>query len=203
MFGAKAAAEEPAEEVVAMPAPLAEDSCFDKHPWLLDYLDANPWLPSSGLAGGASVAARKDIAWAEVSDSDAADIFNVLMAKRAEWADEAVDGPGDFLVELLGGTWTKTHRGVDYDAFRGFARGRDAVQFCEMWSLQKSFRCSVLTTTGHFAHMICTAWCASMQFFITNSLPRATASSTAMPLCRHSWRLQMWLEPTRLQPAVL
>ena len=76
MFGAKAAAEEPAEEVVAMPAPLAEDSCFDKHPWLLDYLDANPWLPSSGLAGGASVAARKDIAWAEVSDSDAADIFN-------------------------------------------------------------------------------------------------------------------------------
>ena len=87
------------------------------------------------------------------------------MAKRAEWADEAVDGPGDFLVELLGGTWTKTHRGVDYDAFRGFARGRDAAQFCEMWSLQKSFRCSVLTTTGHFAHMICTAWCARMQFF--------------------------------------
>ena len=165
MFGAKAAAEEPAEEVVAMPAPLAEDSCFDKHPWLLDYLDANPWLPSSGLAGGASVAARKDIAWAEVSDSDAADIFNVLMAKRAEWADEAVDGPGDFLVELLGGTWTKTHLGVDYDAFRGFARGRDAAQFCEMWSLQKSFRCSVLTTTGHFAHMVCTAWCARMQFF--------------------------------------
>ena len=146
--------------------PAAEELLvFNKHPWLLDYVDANPRLLATEVAGGKGVARCPGGVWRTTTDEDCADMFDVLLAKRAEWAADHPDVRGDFSVDLLGGRWTKEHLGVEYDAFRGHAHRGEPEEFCVVWGLQKSFRCSVTTISEEISHMICTAWCSKMQFF--------------------------------------
>jgi hypothetical protein len=98
------------------------------------------------------------------TDAEASEIFDVLIAKRAEWAVEHTEGRQDFSVDILGGKWTKDNLGVAYDAFRGHAHRGEPEEFCVKWCLQKSFRCSVTTISEEVAHLVCTAWCSKMQF---------------------------------------
>ena len=77
------------------------------------------------------------------SDADVDSIYEILAAKRAEWAVEHAPARVDFSVDLLGGIWTEAHVGVIYDAFCGHARRGEAEAFCERYHLQRSVRCSV------------------------------------------------------------
>ena len=78
------------------------------------------------------------------------------MAKRAEWDVDRKNEHEDFTVELLGGAWTKDHLGVEYDAFRGYARRGDPEEFCVRTGLQKSFRCTTRSVPEETAFQICT-----------------------------------------------
>lgn len=155
-------------EVAEKVADPPELSPFEKFPWLQEYFDQDPWAHQAGGVGGKDTTKdghRVEHA-AEGAEICAEAVFDALMAKRDEWRDQhAEHATPDFSVELLGGAWTASHRGVSYDAFRGAAHAGNPQAFCELFGLQKSFRASIRLCTEPLANLIAQAWCSRMQFF--------------------------------------
>lgn len=159
-----AAYPEEQEEAAKTPTPSPEPSVFERFPWLIEYLNENPWMKPDGSdkVDDFDVAPKKKQVHA--TDAEAAEIFDILMNKRAEWeTNESVERT-HFAVELLGGRWTAANLGVAYDAFRGACRRGDAEAWCDRFGLQKSFRCGLRQVSEEIAHLICTEWCRKMQW---------------------------------------
>lgn len=155
--------EEP-EEVADERKLAPEPSVFERFPWLMEYLNENPWLKPDGEGSDLDLGTASKMQ-VHTTEAEAAEIFDLLMNKRAEWETNEVVERSSFAVELLGGRWTAAHIGVAYDAFRGASRGGDAEAWCERFGLQKSFRCGLRQVSEQVAHLICTEWCRKMQWF--------------------------------------
>ena len=149
-----------------------EPSVLEQFPWLLEYDQQwdfvrggkveNPhWKLSMNSSSASSV--YEDV------------VFEALMEKRREWDIVAGSGRADLDVELLGGAWTREHRGVNYDAFVGRAHGREAEDFCSLYGLQKSFRCSTQLRAYEHAHAVCTEWRHKMQWLFDRYLAQGVA----------------------------
>ena len=180
---------------LAETAPEKQPSVYETHPWLLDYLGQNPWMDAEGSATAEASAAMKPTTDVLTNDAEAAEVFDILMRKRAEWREEG-EGTRYFGVDLLGGRWTKEHVGVDYDAFRGFARKGEPEQFCERSFMQKSFRCGLRSMPEPLAHLICSEWGRKMHWLFENWLVEgdgADYSDASMaaydetPAIAHAW----------------
>lgn len=152
------------EETVGQPEPEHEPSVFEKNPWLLDYLHENPWMEPDNEAHIQEEAPFADKKEMRTTEAETEHIFEILMSKRAEWQPDDMAERSHFSVDLLGGRWTKAHLGVEYDAFRGSCQRGEAEQWCDRYSLQKSFRCGLRQVSEEVAHLICTEWCKKMQW---------------------------------------
>jgi hypothetical protein len=164
MFGEISGAYDPDEhEDAPEGADTADGTLFGKLPWLLEYLDENPWLTSNVVDEGKTAPPAFDPLLASGADVDS--IYEILAAKRAEWAVEHAPARVDFSVDLLGGIWTEAHVGVIYDAFRGHAHRGEAEALCERYHLQRSFRCSVRSVPEEISHLLCSSWCSKRHVF--------------------------------------
>ena len=102
----------------------------------------------------------------EPLDDDAVqDVFDELYRKREEWLAREVVISVDFRGTILGGAWTKKHKGVAYDAYAGKACNQSAKAFCRMYGLGMSARFALSTCSEKLASVFARAWCEKMQFF--------------------------------------
>ena len=88
-----------------------------------------------------------------------------LSSKKEEMGKLGADGDGPFAWRVMGGVWTKTHLGVDFDCFRAEARTPDAKVFVGVYSFK--FSCSL--TLGVYeeatARLLAEYWVSKMTCF--------------------------------------
>lgn len=191
------------DEVTKKSALAPEPSVFERFPWLLEYLNENPWVQAEcgATAEDFNGTSKKQV---HTTDAEATEIFDLLMNKRAEWETNEAAERSHFTVELLGGRWTAANLGVAYDAFRGACRGGDAEAWCDRFGLQKSFRCGLRQVPEEIAHLICTEWCRNMQWLFDKWQAEGDAvdySDEALTAFRESADIAKTFEASATGPA--
>ena len=71
----------------------------------------------------------------------------------------------DFPTKLLGGAWTRMHKGKAYDAVIGIARGGLARRWCAKYKLNMEASFSIARYSEEKAHSLAMEWSRRMQFF--------------------------------------
>ena len=99
----------------------------------------------------------------EELDTDVAEVFELLHAKRAEWELDCPRLGGDFKCSLLGGAWLHAHTGRTYDAFKGEVRTTAARKWCLTQGLHCSARFDVALYGERGASILSQAWVHRMQ----------------------------------------
>jgi hypothetical protein len=144
-----------------------------KFPWLADFRkDTEVELARASKAESCKAKDVVEDPFAEESlEGDVADALEALYAKRCEWdldgGDKSRDGA--FVVKLLGGAWTKLHKGKDFDAFKGEARA-SASAWCKQYRLPQSARFEISLYGEIDASTMSVAWCHRMQHFYSRWL---------------------------------
>ncbi len=116
---------------------------------------------TSANAAGASSSSSS----CKFTDLEVTEVFASLEAKREEWKDASDPEVRGFIVRLMGGKYTREHLGVDCDAFRGMAVGKDAGAWCVKYSLKQSAHFALNEPSGHGeygAHTLALEWCRKM-----------------------------------------
>jgi hypothetical protein len=139
-----------------------------KFPWLADYRKDK----ELELAGASKAEAYnpKDVVEdpfdEDTLDDDVLAALEALYAKRCEWGidDSSKDRDDAFTVKLLGGAWTKLHKGKDFDAFKGEAKA-SAAAWCKDHRLPQSARFEISLYGEFDACTLSAAWCHRMQHF--------------------------------------
>ena len=144
-----------------------------KFPWLADFRkDTEVELARASKAESCKAKDVVEDPFAEESlEGDVADALEALYAKRCEWDLDGGDKSRDdaFVVKLLGGAWTKLHKGKDFDAFKGEARA-SASAWCKQYRLPQSARFEISLYGEYDASTLSAAWCHRMQHFYSRWL---------------------------------
>lgn len=123
------------------------------------------------------------------SDETLEALFHTHMLKSAEWAPAAPISLPNFKVRLLGGNWLAGTKGKAYDAWRGWASGMQAQEWCERYKLNKSRRCEVSAYSEQGATTLANAWCHRMQYYCqiwADSGPAKPCTSTRTSTTRRT-----------------
>lgn len=91
--------------------------------------------------------------------------FTQLLAARDAIGEEVETLPEDYRVKVLGGKWTKSHRGVAFDAYKGEGRPGRPTEFLEEYHMGKSARFDVSLYTVEGAACMARTWCNKCQYF--------------------------------------
>ena len=86
-------------------------------------------------------------------------------AKQDEMHKQGAKGEGPFAWRVCGGSWTKAHLGVDYDAFRAEVRSQAALPFISEFGLQKSASFSLAVYGELVAKTLAEYWTDKMTFY--------------------------------------
>ena len=119
--------------------------------------------PQSSSSRGSSSGLVPDKASVSVSDEDIEEAWYELEEKRKQWELEGLDLGEDFTTQILGGRWTRVHKGKAYDAIVGFACKGPAT----LWARQYGF--NVLASFSNRKHgearasAMAIEWCRVMQ----------------------------------------
>jgi hypothetical protein len=144
-------------------ARVAEPNLLARYPWLSQYSTA-----SSGAAGSSSTmegSADEPNEPEPLDEDEVMRVFTELEAKRLAWNKDHESACDDFKTHVLGGAWTKRHKGVSFDAIRASPSNELAKSWCQRYGL---------ATTSSFAlnrygETVCSAlalyWCQRMQYF--------------------------------------
>ena len=151
---------------VQRPSSSGHDLLLQQYPWLADlWPEHKPhaWTtsPDAASAKGPKVDECLD-------DDEIEAIFSELDRRRAELAAStpAELAVTDFAVKVLGGAWTRSHRGVDADAMQGHAVGNYAKQFCRRRGVAMSARFEISLYSATHASVFARAWAHRMQHFL-------------------------------------
>lgn len=152
---------------VARPArPGAE--LLEAEPWLLDFLGksgqraAAATLPNNQTASVASGSAAQPADDEEVVVPE--QVYDELEQMRLRLGVPA-SRRQHFSWGLLGGTWTRKHRGKSCDAFGARACTQEAKAFCRWYSMNITVRFSVGDYGERHCAMLCEYWVAKNTFF--------------------------------------
>ena len=92
-------------------------------------------------------------------------VLAALALKRHEMALSGAAAELAFSWKVMGGTWTKAHLGLDYDAFRAEARSQHAKEFVALYGLQKSASFTLALYGDDIAKLLAGYWCDKMVHF--------------------------------------
>ena len=104
-----------------------------------------------------------------MEDHEVEAVFAELQRRRAELAASvpAEVSVSDFAVTVLGGAWTRAHRGVVADAMQGHAVGQSAKDFCRRRGVPQSARFELSLYSPPHAGVMARGWAHRMQHFMT------------------------------------
>ena len=105
----------------------------------------------------------------EMDDDDMERLFKALEAKRVEWDIHTSEVFADraFKVMVLKGKACRELTGLDYDAVRGYAAGRQPKWWCAKYHLQVAKRFNVRLYEEENAFTVTKAWCSKMAHLYT------------------------------------
>ena len=88
-----------------------------------------------------------------------------LAAKKDEMHTHGAESEGPFAWKVMGGSWTKAHLGVDYDAFRAECRTAAAKEFVAMYSMQYSASFTLTLYGEDLAKLLAEYWTKKMSWY--------------------------------------
>ena len=138
---------------------------LELYPWLAGFFEEEEKKKSRG-GGRGNGHGEKGNDDEVVVDEDA--LMEALMsyAEAKEEYDVEDDTFDYWRVKTLGGKWTKLHKNVAFDAFRGAPPANsDAMQFAVKYKLQGAARFDVKPYTVAGAHLLVRTYCAKCEHF--------------------------------------
>ena len=100
-----------------------------------------------------------------LSDEQIEKAWLELEAKRRQWDLEGLDQGEDFTTKILGGRWTREHKGRSYDAIIGIASKGAASDWCRQYGLNIEASFSYRKYGEGPASSMAVHWCKRMQHF--------------------------------------
>ena len=100
-----------------------------------------------------------------LDDAAIAEAWAALEKKRRERELQGAEEGPDFSTKILGGKWTRMHKGRAYDAIVGLAAKGGPHDWCRRYGLNVEASFSLQKYGEEAASTLALQWCKVMQFF--------------------------------------
>lgn len=134
---------------------------MESYPWAREYLNDRTTPRRTGGASSAAAPAAPP----EVTDEVIEEAWAALEAKRRQWSLEEEREGEDFTTNILGGEWTRKHKGKAFDAIKSAAGGGAPSLWCRLYGLNVEAPFSFNKFGEAAASTLALQWCKRMQHF--------------------------------------
>ena len=154
------------------PQPTLDADLLERFPWLAAYMPEKDQRGHRAVAPSAtsSTGQGSHPEPQELSEQQTEALFSVLERKRKEWLTTYEAPPEDFKTVVRGGSLKQKQKGVGIDHVQASASTPLAIEWVEMYGMQKTASFSIHLYGERGAAELSLLWCRRMQFFYDREL---------------------------------